>query len=145
MTALDQAADAFRIEASTTFDSEADFLDAVTELFRKHAAPLVTKKTVTRTKKAPAADPVEGEAVKPKRRRNVNPYNIFVREMMTTDQDIKDTPAEQRMSAIGARWQKISKDPAALEPYRKKADEENAKRHLEEEAAAATAEAPTTA
>lgn len=136
---LDKAVESFRAAAAEAFDSESEFLDTVTALFRTHAAPLVTAKK-PRAKKGAAkateatAVPDGGEDAKPKRRRNVNAYNIFVRDLMTSDEEIKATPAEQRMVAIGARWQKVSKDPVALEPYRKKAEEENEKRHQEDDA-----------
>jgi hypothetical protein len=100
-----KASEAFRLAVADNFELETEFLDSITELFVKHAAPLAKKSAspATATETAPAAE----EKVRAPRKKSA--YNVYVREQMKTA-DIQGVDHKQKMGAIAARWNSLTEE-----------------------------------
>lgn len=112
---LTAAEESFKTSLLEQYDLESDFVAAICAIFRKAAEPLAETST-TAPKRARSAS-------KPKKSRKKSAYNVFVREMMKTD-EIKDLDHKQKMGAIAKLWKDLSDNDRT--PYTDMANEENA-------------------
>ncbi len=95
-----KASEAFRFAVAENFELDTEFLDNITELFVKHAAPLVKKTAVP-------ASPAAEEKVRAPRKKSA--YNVYVREQMKTV-DIQGVDHKQKMGAIASRWNSLTEE-----------------------------------
>lgn len=112
---LDAAEASFKSSLLEQYDLESDFVTAICATFRAAAEPLAEASAAPKRSRAASN--------KPKKTRKKSAYNVFVREMMKTD-DIKDLDHKQKMGAIAELWKKL--DAEGRTPYTEMADEENA-------------------
>jgi hypothetical protein len=112
---LTTAEESFKSLLLEQYDLEGDFVAAICGIFRKAAEPLA--EATASPKRARSA------SNKPKKTRKKSAYNVFVREMMKTD-EIKDLDHKQKMGAIAKLWKELGVDDRT--PYADMASEENA-------------------
>jgi hypothetical protein len=106
-----KASETFRESVAANFELEADFLNTITELFVKAAAPLAAeakKSAASRTQSVAGSEAAKAE---PKARapRKKSAYNVYVREQMKTA-DIQGVDHKQKMGAIAGRWNALSEE-----------------------------------
>lgn len=111
---LDAAEATFKSSLLEQYDLESDFVAAICAIFRTAAEPLAEASAAPKRSRAASN--------KPKKTRKKSAYNVFVREMMKTE-DIKDLDHKQKMGAIAELWKKLDTDGRT--PYTEMADEEN--------------------
>lgn len=111
---LTAAEESFKTLLLEQYDLEADFVAAICGIFRKAAEPLAEAAPAKRTR--------GNTANKPKKTRKKSAYNVFVREMMKTD-DIKDLDHKQKMGAIAKLWKELGDTERT--PYADMANDEN--------------------
>lgn len=119
-SSLTEAQQAFRKQILDNYDLEEDVVNALVDYFTEAA----TKHLLTAAPAAKAAKSAAGtsgpKAAKPKRKKSA--YNIYVREMMKTD-DIQALDHKEKMSAIAKQWKELNADEKA--PYNDMAHKEN--------------------
>jgi len=111
------AEETFRKLVLEQYDLENDFVDAICGFFRTAAAPLAESSAA-----APKRARNSTAASKPRKSRRKSAYNVFVREMMKTD-DIKQLDHKAKMGAIAERWKQLTDDDK--QPYTTMANAEN--------------------
>jgi hypothetical protein len=111
---LTAAEESFKTLLLEQYDLESDFVAAICVIFHKAAEPLAESSGAP--KRARSA------SNKPKKTRKKSAYNVFVREMMKTD-EIKDLDHKQKMGAIAKLWKGLGDDDRTQ--YADMATEEN--------------------
>lgn len=104
----------FRTQLLEQYDLESDFVDSICGFFRSAVAPLAEA--------APAPKRARGGSSKPRRQRKKSAYNVYVREMMKTE-DIQKLSHKEKMGAIAALWKDL--DDEGKVPYTDMANAEN--------------------
>jgi len=107
----------FKTMVLEQFDLESDFVDTLCSMFRKAADSLCEGSAAPKRRSAAAS-----ASSKPKKSRKKSAYNVFVREMMKTE-DIRDLDHKQKMGAIAKLWKEL--DEAERAPYADLAKDEN--------------------
>jgi hypothetical protein len=122
MTTTDKTTDRLSLSEETfrklvldQYDLEDDFVNNICGYFRTAAEPLLEG---TGTSKRGARSGTS----RPKKQRKKSAYNVYVREMMKTE-DIQKLNHKEKMGAIAALWKGLS-DPDRT-PYASMADTEN--------------------
>ena len=115
---LSAAEASFKSMVLEQFDLEADFVDTLCGMFRKAADSLSEGGAAPKRRSAASSS----ASSKPKKSRKKSAYNVFVREMMKTD-DIRDLDHKQKMGAIAKLWKEL--DEAERAPYADLAKDEN--------------------
>lgn len=110
---LTAAEETFKSLILEQYDLESDFISAICVIFRKSVESLGETSGAPKRRTA---------STKPKKARKKSAYNVFVREMMKTD-EIKDLDHKQKMGAIAKLWKELGDDERT--PYTTLADEEN--------------------
>lgn len=119
---LTTAEQSFKTLLLERYELESDFVDSICDIFSKVVEPLLeTGTTSKRTRTA------SSKAKKPRKK---SAYNVFVREMMKTD-DIKELDHKQKMGAIAKLWKDL--DASSRSPYTDMANDENASSEPTEE------------
>lgn len=111
---LTAAEESFKTLLLEQYDLESDFVAAICSIFRKAAEPLAEAAPAKRTRGSAAN--------KPKKTRKKSAYNVFVREMMKTE-EIKDLDHKQKMGAIAKLWKDLGDTERT--PYADMANDEN--------------------
>lgn len=111
---LTTAEESFKTLLLEQYDLESDFVASICGIFRKAAEQLA--ETSAAPKRARSA------SNKPKKTRKKSAYNVYVREMMKTD-DIKDLDHKQKMGAIAKLWKELGDDDRT--PFADMANDEN--------------------
>jgi hypothetical protein len=96
-----EAQKCFRDLVEKQYDLESDFIDKLCEFFAVAAEKLGSGTVAKASKASPAA------AGKPKQRRKKSAYNLYVREMMKTD-EIQQLDHHEKMGAIARQWKSLS-------------------------------------
>lgn len=115
------ARDAFRSLIVDNYEMDGEFVDKVCEFWTQTVTSLLEtvpvaattvsvaatpKKRTTKTNSAATTDSTLVESDKPKQRRKKSAYNVYVREMMKTD-DIQQLDHRQKMRAIADQWRTL--------------------------------------
>lgn len=111
---LTAAEESFKTLLLEQYDLESDFVASICGIFRKAAEQLA--ETSAAPKRARSA------SNKPKKTRKKSAYNVFVREMMKTD-DIKALDHKLKMGAIAQLWKDLVEDDRT--PFADMANVEN--------------------
>jgi hypothetical protein len=109
------AEEIFRNLVLNQYDLEEDFVSAICGFFRTAAEPLAESSATPKRSRATTG--------KPKKARKKSAYNVYVREMMKTD-DIQKLNHKEKMGAIASCWKELNDDDKT--PYTKMANDENA-------------------
>lgn len=112
---LTAAEETFKLLLEEQYELETDFVATVCGLFRKAAEPLAEASAAPKRTRAASN--------KPKKTRKKSAYNVFVREMMKSD-EIKDRDHREKMGAIAKLWKDLGDEARA--PYTEMANDENA-------------------
>ena len=113
---LGTSEEVFRKLVLEQYDLEDDFVNTICGYFRTAAEPLLEGAPVS--KRGARA----GGASRPKKQRKKSAYNVYVREMMKTD-DIQKLNHKEKMGAIAALWKGLSDTDRS--PYADMAETEN--------------------
>ena len=105
----------FRKLVLDSYDLDTEFVDKLGEFYTSTVTELVDGLSVPKAKRNTTG--------KPKTKRKKSAYNVFVREMMKTE-DIQELDHKEKMSAIAKLWKAIEADEK--EKYTQMAADENA-------------------
>lgn len=111
---LTAAEETFRKLVLDQYELEEDFVSTVCGFFRKAAEPLAESAAAPKRTRAASS--------KPKKQRKKSAYNVYVREMMKTE-DIQKLNHKEKMGAIATLWKSLSLDDRT--PYTDMAKVEN--------------------
>jgi len=101
----------FRESVSNAYDLESSVIDSLCKIVEESITEVGVPAGRGRARKTPTT------------RRKKSGYNVFVRKMMSDDDDIKQLGHREKMAAIGARWKALN-DEDKLK-YNDLAKEEN--------------------
>jgi hypothetical protein len=115
---LSEAQQYFRKQVLESYDLEEEFIKKLCDIFSDACDKHLSCSTTT-AKGATAAK----SSAKPKTKRKKSAYNLYVREMMKTE-EIQTLDHKEKMSAIAKQWKAL--DDAAKVEYTEMASNENA-------------------
>lgn len=123
---VDQVEETFRKRMLETYDLEDAFVNDICSMVRDAVESLAT------TASAAPKSRARNTQSKAKKQRKKSAYNVYVREMMKTE-DIQKLNHKEKMGAIAALWKQL--DGEAKSPYTDMANVENAENTPAEETA----------
>lgn len=118
------ARDAFRSLVNDNYELDAEFVDKLCEYWTQTTSPLLAITAVVAPVQVSSAPLKKGRgktlvssvdetvADKPKQRRKKSAYNVYVREMMKTN-DIQQLDHKHKMGAIADQWRALNDEGKA--------------------------------
>ncbi len=111
----------FRAQVLESYDLEEDFIKKLCDIFSATCDKHLSCSTTSTTSAKGAT--VAKSSTKPKTKRKKSAYNLYVREMMKTE-EIQTLDHKEKMSAIAKQWKSL--DDTAKVEYTEMANSENA-------------------
>lgn len=112
--AVATAVESFRKSVVEQYELDESFVDDICAKFEAAVQPLAEAAAAPKRR--------GGGANKPKKARKKSAYNVFVREMMKTD-EIQNLNHKEKMGAIAEKWKTLKDDDKT--PYVEMASAEN--------------------